>query len=281
MATRKTKRRRRRKSSFRLKAFLNSRNGMFVKWLGGLLCAALYVYFFYAFIVSPYALRWRGIYSDPVLPSGYSIMGIDISHHQGMIDWEKLHDAEIGQVPVSFVFVKATEGRETVDPNFMTNFVKAREQGMIRGAYHFFSTKAPAEEQAQNFIQQVKLEPGDLPPVLDIEHMGDLTPEQLRQRALVWLRIVERHYGVKPILYTYYKFKQQYLNTKEFRRYPYWIAHYYVDTLRYDGPWKFWQHTDRGRLDGIKGYVDLNVYNGSMYDLKQFVIPDTTGVSPF
>lgn len=248
---------------------------MLVKWFGGLLCAAFYVYFFYTVIVSPYAQRWRGIYSDPVLPQGYSIMGIDVSHHQGLIDWDKLREAQIGQVPVSFAFIKATEGRETVDPNFMTNFVRAREQGIIRGAYHFFSPKAPARAQAENYIQQVRLEPGDLPPVLDVETTGDLTPEQLRKSVLEWLEIVERHYGVRPILYTYYKFKENYLSTKEFQRYPYWIAHYYVDTLRYPGPWKFWQHTDRGRLDGIDGYVDLNVYNGSMYDLRQLVIPDT------
>lgn len=110
------------------------------------------------------------------------------------------------------------------------------------------------------------------PPVLDIESTGKLTPSQLRDSALVWLRLIERRYGAKPILYTYYKFKTEYLGTPEFSKYPYWIAHYYVDTLRYDGPWKFWQHTDRGRIKGIKGYVDINCYNGSMYDLQQLTL---------
>jgi lysozyme len=77
---------------------------------------------------------------------------------------------------------------------------------------------------------------------------------------------------VKPIIYTYYKFKLRYLSSPLFDSYPYWIAHYYVDELEYDGPWKFWQHTDAGRLPGIKGHVDFNIYNGSYYDLRKMTI---------
>ena len=87
-----------------------------------------------------------------------------------------------------------------------------------------------------------------------------------------WLDIVENHYGVKPIIYTYYKFKTRYLNDSVFDDYPYWIAHYYVDKVEYKGEWKFWQHTDAGKLPGIKGYVDFNIYNGSFYDLRQLCI---------
>jgi lysozyme len=89
---------------------------------------------------------------------------------------------------------------------------------------------------------------------------------------LQWLDIIETHYGVKPIIYTYYKFKIQYLSDSVFDDYPYWIAHYYVDQVEYEGKWKFWQHTDVGRLPGIKGNVDFNIYNGSMYDLRKMTI---------
>ena len=89
---------------------------------------------------------------------------------------------------------------------------------------------------------------------------------------LQWLDIVEKHYQTKPIIYTYFKFKTRYLNDSIFDQYPYWIAHYYVDSLEYQGPWKFWQHTDVGRLPGIKGNVDFNIYNGSYYDLRQMTI---------
>lgn len=241
-------------------------------WTGALLLFGVYVALFYIFVISPYTLRWRGIYGDAKYPSGYSIRGIDISHHQGEINWSKLRHAEIGSEPISFVFVKATEGKGLLDEHFKENFYQARENGMIRGAYHYFLPNISAREQAEHYEREVCLEEGDLPPVLDIEVTGDLTVAQLRDSALVWLRAMERRFGVKPILYTYYNFKKEYLNTDEFTEYPYWIAHYYVDTLHYDGAWKFWQHTDRGKLDGIKGYVDLNCYNGSMYDLKKLTI---------
>ena len=77
---------------------------------------------------------------------------------------------------------------------------------------------------------------------------------------------------MKPIIYTYYKFKTQYLGDPVFNQYPYWIAHYYVEKVEYEGPWKFWQYTDAGRLPGITGYVDLDIFNGSLYDLYDLCI---------
>lgn len=245
---------------------------IYVKWLGGIFAAVFYAYMFYAYVVSPFTTRWKGMYGETEYPEGYSIHGIDISHHQGRIDWEKLQHAKIGDETVSFVFIKATEGKSLLDENFNDNFYQAREHGFIRGAYHYFKPNVPAEKQAEYFLRQVHLEDGDLPPVLDIEEMGHLTPKELRSAALLWLRTVEKRYGVKPILYTYYKFRTQYLNTPEFDEYPYWIAHYYVQKVAFEGKWKFWQHTDCGKVSGITGYVDLNIYAGSMYDLRKLTI---------
>ena len=119
----------------------------------------------------------------------------------------------------------------------------------------------------------MKLENGDLPPVLDVESKADeMTDEEFQQEILAWLHIVEDKYHTKPIIYTNYKFKETYLSGSRFDDYPYWIAHYYVPEVQYTGKWKFWQHTDVGRLPGIKGYVDLNIYNGSYYDLKKLTI---------
>lgn len=233
----------------------------------GLLCYLVYIYW-----VSPYTSRWQALYGKESYPEGYSIRGIDISHHQGNINWEKLSKAQIGDEAICFVFIKATEGRGHLDENFNDNFYQAREFGFLRGAYHYFKPHIPAKEQADYFLKQVHLEEGDLPPVLDIEERGRLTAEELRKASLIWLRAVEKHYGVPPIIYTNYKFKRDYLNTKDFDRYPYWIAHYYVRNLAYKGAWKFWQHTDCGRLDGIKEKVDFNIYNGSMYDLKRLCL---------
>lgn len=241
-----------------------------------IVCAAgLACYFVYDRIVAPYAAKWRALYGNEAYPEGYSIHGIDVSHHQGQIDWNRLSKTKVGKdAPVSFVFVKATEGKDFLDDYFNENFYQAREYGMLRGAYHYFKPDVDAREQAEYYLRQVHLEEGDLPPVLDVEEIGDLTPEELRKATLTWMHIVEERYGVHPILYTYYKFRRDYLNTKEFDKYPYWIAHYYVPKLSYKGAWKFWQHTDRGQLEGIQEKVDLNIYNGSMYDLKKLCIEE-------
>lgn len=264
--TRKRRYHRKRKSVFmRLPAW--------VRWLGGFVVVVAYIAAFYYFFISPYSFRWRAIYGETDYPEGYEIHGIDISHYQGHIDWRELQDATIQGYPVRFVIMKATEGSSRVDKNFSANFYNAREHGFIRGVYHFWSNNSSPREQAQFFLNNVKLLQGDLPPVLDVEHKPkNVSVEDFQQDVLTWLHIVEDHYHVKPIIYTYYKFKTKYLDASVFDDYPYWIAHYYVDNVEYGGPWKFWQHTDAGRLPGISGNVDLDIYNGSYYDLQQLTI---------
>ncbi len=244
-----------------------------MRWGGAVVITAFYVWAFYYFFVSPFGFRWRALFGEPDYPQGYEIHGIDISHHQGKIDWSELRNAMIAKCPLRFVMIKATEGSGHIDENFQENFYQAREYGFIRGAYHFWSIKTPAREQANYFLSQVHLEEGDLPPVLDVENIpADISVEDFQREVLTWLHVVEDKYHVKPIIYTYYKFKESYLSDQRFDDYPYWIAHYYVDKVEYKGKWKFWQHTDVGRLPGIKGYVDLNIYNGSYYDLKKLTI---------
>lgn len=248
-------------------------------WLGlkgGLivaLIAGLYVWGFYAFFVSPTGFRWRALFGDPKYPNGYEIRGIDISHYQEKIDWRKLQFARIDNCPLRFVLIKATEGSSRIDPYFKNNFYNAREYGFKRGAYHFWSNISSAKSQANFFIKNTNLTKGDLPPVLDVETFPkNKDIEDFQRDLLTWLHAVEDIYHCKPIIYTNYKFKQQYLNTPVFNQYPLWIAHYYTEEMQYDGEWKFWQHTDIGRLPGIKGYVDFNVYNGSFYDLERLCI---------
>ena len=242
--------------------------------LGGAGVLAIYVGVFYYFFVGPTGFRWRALYGDAKYPEGYEIHGIDISHYQGDINWNRLrYSALVDGCPIRFIFIKATEGSSRVDENFYDNFENAREYGFLRGAYHFWSNKSSARSQAYYFLSKVHLEEGDLPPVLDIEHKPqDKSVEDFQMDVLTWLHIVEDKYHVKPIIYTYYKFKERYLSTSVFDGYPYWIAHYYVDKVEYKGKWKFWQHTDAGELPGIKGNVDLNIYNGSYYDLMQLAV---------
>ena len=235
---------------------------------------ALYVWIFYYFFVGPTGFRWRAFYGDAKYPQGFEIHGIDISRYQGIIDWDKFRaNALIDGYPPRFIFIKGTEGASRTDPYFKDNFANAREYGFIRGVYHFWSNKSSAREQAYHFLDKVYLEEGDLPPVLDIEHVpNNVRIEDFQTDVLTWLHIVEDRYHVKPIIYTYYKFKEKYLSAPVFDDYPYWIAHYYVEKIAYKGSWKFWQHTDTGTLPGITGRVDLNVYNGTFYDLVHLTI---------
>ena len=281
MARKKTPRRGGSRGRRRSSSFLQR----YPRWawrIGGTAVIVLYVFLFYHFFVGPTGFRWRALYGDAEYPEGYEIHGIDISHYQGKIDWEQLKNAMIKGCPVRFVIIKSTEGSSRLDENFRENFNQARDFGFIRGVYHFWSNKSTAREQAYYFLDQVHLTDGDLPPVLDIEHKpADKSVEDFQRDVLTWLHIVEDKYHVKPIIYTYYKFKEQYLSAPVFDDYPYWIAHYYVDKVQYKGKWKFWQHTDVGKLPGIKGYVDFNIYNGSYYELKQLCIGSNNNEKKF
>ena len=281
MARKKTPRRGGSRGRRRSSSFLQ-RYPRWAWWIGGTAVIVLYVFLFYHFFVGPTGFRWRALYGDAEYPEGYEIHGIDISHYQGKIDWEQLTNAMIKGCPVRFVIIKSTEGSSRLDETFRENFNQARDFGFIRGVYHFWSNKSTAREQAYYFLDQVHLTDGDLPPVLDIEHKpADKSVEDFQRDVLTWLHIVEDKYHVKPIIYTYYKFKEQYLSAPVFEDYPYWIAHYYVDKVQYKGKWKFWQHTDVGKLPGIKGYVDFNIYNGSYYELKQLCIGNNNNEKKF
>lgn len=281
MARKKTPRRGGSRGRRRSSSFLQ-RYPRWAWWIGGTVVIVLYVFLFYHFFVGPTGFRWRALYGDAEYPEGYEIHGIDISHYQGKIDWEQLKNAMIKGCPMRFVIIKSTEGSSRLDENFRENFNQARDFGFIRGVYHFWSNKSTAREQAYYFLDQVHLTDGDLPPVLDIEHKpADKSVEDFQRDVLTWLHIVEDKYHAKPIIYTYYKFKEQYLSAPVFDDYPYWIAHYYVDKVQYKGKWKFWQHTDVGKLPGIKGYVDFNIYNGSYYELKQLCIGSNNNEKKF
>ena len=247
-------------------------------WCRHLLAVLVVIIFvsgFYYFFIRPYAYRWKPCYGmkgyGVCMPFGYQIHGIDISHYQGDINWKMLEQTRQGRFPVEFIFMKATEGGDFADDKFVANFDSAKVHGFIRGAYHFYNPKTDPNKQADFFIRSVKLEPGDLPPVLDIEKKSK-DVKKLQGDLKIWLRKIEDHYGVKPIIYASYKFKTRYLNDSIFDTYPYWIAHYYVDSVKYQGEWKFWQHTDVGTLPGIDEQVDLNVFNGSSANLRTLLI---------
>lgn len=205
------------------------------------------------------------------LPYGYDIHGIDISKYQTDIDWQLLSKAKQGKNKITFAFIKATQGTQRIDPCFRTNWSEAPKHKIIRGAYHYFEPNGSPELQAKHFCKQVQLKPGDLPPVLDAEELGKNSRKELQKRVKTWLEIVEKHYKVKPILYVPARFYTDILES-QFNAYPIWIAHYYKYKLPESLPWMFWQHSDKGRVPGIKGPVDFNVFRGSREEFKALLV---------
>ena len=206
------------------------------------------------------------------IPENYAIHGIDVSKYQQVISWESVKEMKVKNVQLGFAFIKATEGIVNTDPQFKRNWKKSKQAGMIRGAYHFFLATKDGREQAENFISEVDLEKGDLPPVVDIEQTYGVSTAILKKELKEWLAIVEHHYGVKPIIYTGVDFYSRNLG-KEFNAYPLWAAHYYqYTTPRIDRNWDFWQHSEEGRVNGILSKVDFNVFNGDSVQFRNILL---------
>ncbi len=206
------------------------------------------------------------------IPETYVIHGIDVSKYQSIIVWEEVKAMKVKEIQLGFCFIKATEGIGNTDPRFNKNWKKAKQAGMPRGAYHFFIASKDGRMQAEHFISQADLEPGDLPPVLDIEQLNGTSTTQLKREAKKWLDIVEQHYGVKPIIYTNVDFYKRNLGS-EFDQYPLWVAHYYQTRQpRIARGWSFWQHSDEGRVNGIVSKVDFNVFNGDSSEFKNLLL---------
>ncbi|RSK42607.1 glycoside hydrolase family 25 protein [Hymenobacter perfusus] len=211
--------------------------------------------------------RLTGREKTPLL-AGYSVHGIDVSAYQGKIDWPL-----VASHRVRFAFIKATEGVTLRDNRFQRNWRGAQRAGVYRGAYHYFQPNYDATRQANLFTRTVPLAPGDLPPVLDVEHAEFHDVAQMRRGVATWLRLVERHYGVRPILYSNYSFYQRHL-AGHFDKYPLWLAHYEVSQPRLPREkWLIWQHSDEAYVPGIRGTVDFNVFQGNFQRLLAMRIP--------
>lgn len=220
-------------------------------------------------------LLLTGCHGDTARLSQFAIHGIDVSHYQRRIEWEK-----VAAEGIDFVFIKATEGADYRDSIFQNNWQEVKRVGLRRGAYHFFRPTVSARRQALNFISHVPLERGDLPPVLDVEVRDGVPYERLVDSIRIWLDLVEDKLNRQPILYTNLKFYHAYLS-KDFGDVPLWIARYNHEEPYLSGnkDWHFWQYGNRGRLPGIEGYVDFNVFKGNSEDLMLLTgdYPDPVG----
>ncbi|MBB6460893.1 glycoside hydrolase family 25 protein [Flammeovirga kamogawensis] len=211
---------------------------------------------------------------------GYAVHGIDVSYYQEDINFEKVVNDGF-----SFVFMKASESHSLKDKQFDRNWGNAAKSNLVRGAYHFFRADKDPVHQANWFVRHVKLEPGDLPPVLDLETTEGISIGTVRERAKVWLNLIENQYKITPIIYTNLSFYEDYLLGREaFEKYPVWIAAYSSFThpklSDKSKKWIFWQYTDNGNVKGIRGDVDLNVFDGTLNDLKRLCIQGKYNLEP-
>lgn len=220
--------------------------------------------------------RWRYVYTLPQA----QVIGIDISHHQGEVDWDRLcfsmdamrrTDASGNNFRrVDFVIAKATEGASHTDRKYASYKSGCRRKGIPFGAYHYYKPSAAPDEQAASFVRTAALSRGDMVPVLDVEECGRKTAAQLRADVLEWLDRVERECGVRPMVYCNLDYYRKYFDTPAFGRYRFWIAAYRRKTLGVEH--LLWQQTDRGRMRGIKGRVDIDVFNGDRADFERTMI---------
>lgn len=199
------------------------------------------------------------------------VRGIDVSHHQGKIDWNK-----VARNDVAFTYIKATEGGDFVDPKFTVNWRAARKAGISVGAYHFFTLCRPPELHAANFLNVTGHDRHDLPPALDLEHMGPCehgpTLNDPASAAIVFLDKVEAELGIRPIIYTTRQFHDAHLQKLKGERY--WLRSLFFAPEYRQRSRDFWQHHNRGHVDGIEGPVDLNEFRGSHAEFLSYVSRD-------
>lgn len=192
------------------------------------------------------------------IPKGFPSFGIDISHHQGEIDWEELMVTQRFDTIVRFVYCKATEGASFIDSRWEENRAKLNELDIPNGAYHFFLPKSPPRPQVDHFLSVWQKGDLDLPPVLDVESEG-FSDKDLIAKLKIWLEEVEKRTGMRPVIYTSMNFfETKFIN--EFKDYKFWIAAYsQKPACLEDGRVIHWQYSDAGQLPGIDELVDLNV----------------------
>ncbi|MCT4636700.1 MAG: GH25 family lysozyme [Bacteroidales bacterium] len=203
------------------------------------------------------------------------VIGIDVSHYQGEIDWEK-----VSSKGIDFAYIKATEGITIKDARCITNYIDAKKQGINTGMYHFFIPDDDPTKQVENFLGVIhSLNPGDLYPVLDLEQEfvnNQISNRDYQRNVLLWLTTVENKLGVKPIIYSNYSFAKVNLSDHRFSDYRLWISEYDVDKpelplIWEDSSWTLWQITDKGSVRGIDGNVDISIFNTIDYSFSEIV----------
>ena len=196
----------------------------------------------------------------------HSLRGIDVSHHQGVVDWGRVAKSD-----VAFAILKATEGGDYVDETFARNLAGAQAAGLVVGAYHFFTFCRPGAEQAANFLKAVPRDRPMLPPAVDIEFVGNCGARpavaDLQRELTAFLTPVEAAFGQPAIIYLVDAAAEQYQAAIPNR--PRWVRS--LGQPPGNSDWVLWQYHDAGHVDGIESEVDLNILRGGADELKALV----------
>jgi lysozyme len=207
--------------------------------------------------------RWDDLRELLVAPSSelFPVRGVDVSHHQGPIDWARVRGS--GK---AFAFIKATEGADFRDTRFSENWREARAQGLVTGAYHFFTFCSPGVAQAENFLAVAPLDAPVLPLAVDVEFTGNCvgweSVEEIRRELQAFVGRVQARVGQSPLLYTTEEVRLE-LIPVELHEHPYWLRSLWGEPGG-AARLQFWQYSDTGKVPGITGEVDLNVFMGAL-----------------
>ncbi|MBL0220568.1 MAG: hypothetical protein IPQ07_42710 [Myxococcales bacterium] len=206
-----------------------------------------------------------------VCGSGPTVKGIDVSYYQGTIDWTKAKADG-----VEYAFIRVSDGLATVDTKFDTNWAQTRAKGILHGAYQFFRPAQDPIAQADLLLSKIGTPaPDDLPPVIDVEADGGLTPAQVSAKVRIWIDHVTAAIGKRPIVYTGFYFWRDQVGGDESAS-PLWHAQYSTAACPNIAPtwqdWAFWQYTSSGAVNGIAGNVDMNRFNGTRAELEAMLM---------
>ena len=202
---------------------------------------------------------------NPVCADGPTLRGIDVSEYQGVIDWDA-----VAADGVDFAFIRVSHSTIHYDDRFDVNWEQSQAAGVTVGVYQYYEPAEDPIAQADLMLAAIGDQPGDLPPVIDVETAGGLSGDQIAASVQTWIDHVEDELGVRPIIYTGSYFWNDVVASDAFVDYPLWIAHYFVECPLTPTPWTRWtfhQHSDSGTTGGISGPVDQNVFNGTLDDL--------------
>ncbi|MDE7246442.1 MAG: glycoside hydrolase family 25 [Lachnospiraceae bacterium] len=230
------------------------------------------------FLILSFLIISKKIRLNLLFTNKYEIRGVDVSHYQGDIDWDKMADEKI-----DFAYIKATEGSSYADEKFRENWENIAQTDLYYGAYHFFSFDSAGDTQAQNYISTVGSLDGKMIPVVDVEYYGDkenrkneLDYKAIKKELDILLCTLEEEYHTKPIIYTTYSAYHDFIEGT-FDEYGLWIRNvYYTPDIGRKGRWLFWQYTDRAEFDAYAGeeaYIDMNVFAGSRTDFMDMILP--------